>query len=112
MKTPDSPIITTLTRTAGSIQAAIAFGLGASILSDLPEWVAFSLSVAAFLVGMVQAGLKSWAQHRAVDLQDVVEVRDGGYVVAGPANDQIGPGGHVRALGVTPTSSMEAEPQT
>ena len=33
---------------------------------------------------------------------DVVEVRDGGQVLAGPANDQVETGGHVRTIGYDP----------
>lgn len=102
MQSRPVPIIDTLTLWTGSIQAALAAGAGAAILADLPEWVAFSIAVGLFVVGMIQAGLRRAAQAQAVPAADVVEVRDGGQIVAGPANDLVADGAHVRTIGYEP----------
>ncbi|WP_140917561.1 hypothetical protein [Mycobacterium tuberculosis] len=102
MQTRRTPIIDTLTLWTGSLQAALAAGAGAAILADLPNWVAFSIAVGLFVVGMVQAGLRWAAQNATVPVGDVVEVREGSDVVAGPANDQVAEGAFVRELGRSP----------
>lgn len=102
MQTHRTPIIDTLTLWTGSLQAALAAGAGAAILADLPNWVAFSIAVGLFVVGMVQAGLRWAAQNATVPVGDVVEVREGSDVVAGPANDLAEEGEHVRTIGYDP----------
>lgn len=83
MQTHRTPIIDTLTLWTGSLQAALAAGAGAAILADLPNWVAFSIAVGLFVVGMVQAGLRWAAQNATVPVGDVVEIREGSDVGAG-----------------------------
>ena len=102
VRTRDVPVITTLTLVLGSIQAALGVLTGSSVLLDLHESIPVTLAVATVLVGALQAALQPWAQAQAVPTEDVVEVRDGGSVVAGPANDMAAEGEHVRTIGYDP----------
>ena len=96
------PIIDTITRVLGGVHAALGALAATAILTDLHEAIPVVLGVAIAVVGAVQIGLRTAAQSQAVPADDVVEVRDGGQVIAGPANDLAGEGEHVRTLGYEP----------
>lgn len=96
------PIIDTITRVLGGIQAALGALAATAVITDLHEAIPVVLGVTIGVVGAVQIGLRSAAQSQAVPAADVVEVRDGGRVLAGPANDKIVPGGFVRPIGYEP----------
>lgn len=98
--TPDVPIITQLTRVLGSIQAGLGVLTGSAVLLDLHPAIPTVLALAVVIVGAVQAGLRTYAQGQVTASADVVEFRDGGDILAGPANDQVGAGEYVRTIGV------------
>ena len=71
-----------------------------------------ALGVATAVVGAVQIGLRTYASGQVTATDDVVEVRDGGQVLAGPANDKVGIGGHVRTIDYYPRHHVADLPQT
>lgn len=103
MTTPTAPIIDTLTRVLGSVQATLGALAAVTVLTDLHESIPVILGVAVGVVGAVQIGLHRYAADQTTPTADVMEVRDGGLVIAGPANDMLGEGEIVRSHGVTPT---------
>lgn len=102
MNTPTPKIVDTLTRVLGAVYAALGSLMAATVLTDLHESIPVVLGVATAVVAAVQIGLRTYAAGQVTATDDVVEVRDGGQVLAGPANDQVAAGGHVRTIGYDP----------
>lgn len=102
MNTSTPPVIDTLTRVLGAVYATLGALMSATVLTDLHEAIPVTLGVATAVVGAVQIGLRTYASGQVTATDDVVEVRDGGQVLAGPANDQVGAGGFVRTIGYDP----------
>ena len=102
MQTRTPQIIDTLTRVLGAVYAALGALMTATVLTDLPESIPVALGVATAVVGAVQIGLRTFVAGQVTATDDVVEVRNGGQVLAGPANDQVATGDHVRTIGYDP----------
>lgn len=102
MQTPTPKIIDTLTRVLGAVYAALGALMATTVLTDLHESIPVALGVATAVVGAVQIGIRTYAAGQVTATDDVVEVRDGGQVLAGPANDKVATGGHVRTIGYDP----------
>ena len=102
MQTPTPKIIDTLTRVLGAVYATLGALMAATVLTDLHEAIPVALGVATAVVGAVQIGLRTYVAGQVTATDDVVEVRDGGQVLAGPANDKVTAGGHVRTIGYDP----------
>ena len=102
MNTSTPLVIDTLTRVLGAVYAFLGALMSATVLTDLHESIPVTLGVATAVVGAVQIGLRTYASGQVTATDDVVEVRDGGQVLAGPANDQVGAGGFVRTIGYDP----------
>ena len=102
MNTPTPKIVDTLTRVLGAAYAFLGALMAATVLTDLHEAIPVSLGVAVAIVGAMQIGLRTYAAGQVTATDAVVEVRDGGQVLAGPANDQIDAGGFVRTIGYEP----------
>ena len=102
MNTPTPKIVDTLTRVLGAVYATLGALMAATVLTDLHEAIPVVLGVATAIVAAVQIGLRTYASGQVTATDDVVEVRDGGQVLAGPANDQVAAGGHVRTIGYDP----------
>ena len=102
MQTRTPPVIDTLTRVLGAVYAFLGALMASTVLTDLHEAIPVALGVATAVVGAVQIGLRTYASGQVTATDDVVEVRDGGQVLAGPANDQVETGGHVRTIGYEP----------
>ena len=102
MQTPTPKIVDTLTRVLGAVYATLGALMAASAITDLHEAIPVALGVATAVVGAVQIGLRTYASGQVTATDDVVEVRDGGQVLAGPANDKVTAGGHVRTIGYDP----------
>lgn len=100
MHTPTAPIITTLTRVLGSVQATLGALAAVTVLTDLHESIPVILGVAVGVVGAVQIGLHRYAADETTASSAVAEYRDGGDILAGPANDLVTTGHHVRTVGV------------
>lgn len=98
MNAPDTPILTTLTRVFGSIHAGLGVLIGSSLLMELHPVIPTVLLLLGVVLGAVQAGLKHYAQNKTVPVEAVVEFANGDAVVAGPANDRVADGVHVRPL--------------
>ena len=103
MKTPTAPIIETLTRVLGSIQATLGALAAVTVLTELHESIPVILGVAVGVVGAVQVGLHRYAADETVATSAVAEYQDGGNIVAGPANDMVTAGHYVRTIGVDPS---------
>ena len=99
MQTPTPKIIDTLTRVLGAVYATLGALMAASVLTDLHESIPVALGIATAVVAAVQIGLRTYASGQVTATDDVVEVRDGGQVIAGPANDQVAAGEPVRPIG-------------
>lgn len=112
MQTPTPKIIDTLTRVLGAVYATLGALMTATVLTDLHEAIPVVLGVATAIVGAVQIGLRTYASGQVTATDDVVEVRDGGQVLAGPANDKVGIGGHVRTIDYYPRHHVADLPQT
>ena len=102
MNTSTPPVIDTLTRVLGAVYAFLGALTASTVLTDLHEAIPVALGVATAIVGAVQIGLRTYASGQVTATDDVVEVRDGGQVLAGPANDQVETGDHVRTIGYDP----------
>ena len=102
MNTPTPKIVDTLTRVLGAAYAFLGALMAATVLTDLHPAIPVSLGVAVAIVGAMQIGLRTYTAGQVTATDDVVEVRDGGQVLAGPANDQIDAGGFVRTIGYEP----------
>lgn len=102
MQTRTPQIIDTLTRVLGAVYAALGALMAATVLTDLHESIPVALGVATAVVGAVQIGLRTFVAGQVTATDDVVEVRNGGQVLAGPANDQVATGDHVRTIGYDP----------
>ena len=102
MNTPTPKIVDTLTLVFGAIYATLGALMATPALTDLHESIPVALGVATAIVGAVQIGLRTYVAGQVTATDDVVEVRDGGQVLAGPANDQVETGGHVRTIGYDP----------
>ena len=102
MNTSTPPVIDTLTRVLGAVYAFLGALMASTVLTDLHEAIPVVLGVATAVVGAVQIGLRTYASGQVTATDDVVEVRDGGQVLAGPANDQVETGDHVRTIGYEP----------
>ena len=100
MQTRTPQIIDTLTRVLGAVYAALGALMASTVLTDLHESIPVALGVATAVVGAVQIGLRTYVAGQVTSTDDVVEVRDGGQVLAGPANDQVEPGHTIREIGV------------
>ena len=100
MNTSTPPVIDTLTRVLGAVYAALGALMASTVLTDLHESIPVALGVATAVVGAVQIGLRTYVAGQVTSTDDVVEVRDGGQVLAGPANDQVEPGHTIREIGV------------
>lgn len=100
MTTPTAPIIKTLTRVLGSVQATLGALAAVTVLTDLHESIPTILGVAVGVVGAVQIGLHRYASAETTASSAVAEYRDGGDILAGPANDMLASGSYVRTLGV------------
>ena len=99
MTTPTAPIITTLTRVLGAVYATLGALMAVSVLTDLHESIPVILGVAVGVVGAVQTGLRRYAADETTASSAVAEYRDGGDILAGPANDLVTTGHHVRTIG-------------
>ena len=102
MQTRTPQIIDTLTRVLGAVYATLGALMTATVLTDLHESIPVALGVAVAIVGAMQIGLRTYVAGQVTSTDDVVEVRDGGQVLAGPANDQVATGDHVRTIGYDP----------
>ena len=102
MNTPTPKIVDTLTRVLGAVYAALGALMAATVLTDLHEAIPVTLGVATAIVAAVQIGLRTYTAGQVTATDDVVEVRDGGQVLAGPANDKVDAGGFVRTIGYEP----------
>ena len=102
MNTPTPEIVDTLTRVLGAVYAFLGVLTASTVLTDLHPAIPVALGVAVAIVGAMQVGLRTYASGQVTATDDVVEVRDGGQVLAGPANDQVETGGHVRTIGYDP----------
>lgn len=102
MQTPTPQIVDKLTRVLGGVYATLGSLMAATVLTDLHKSIPLALGVATAVVGAVQIGLRTYVAGQVTATDDVVEVRDGGQVLAGPANDQVETGGHVRTIGYDP----------
>ena len=102
MNTSTPPVIDTLTRVLGAVYAFLGALMAATVLTDLHPAIPVSLGVAVAIVGAMQIGLRTYTAGQVTATDDVVEVRDGGQVLAGPANDQVETGGHVRTIDYDP----------
>lgn len=102
MTTPTPKIVDTLTRVLGAVYATLGALMAATVLTDLHAAIPVTLGVATAIVAAVQIGLRTYAAGQVTATDDVVEVRDGGQVLAGPANDKVGAGGFVRTIGYEP----------
>ena len=102
MNTPTPKIVDTLTRVFGAVYATLGALMAASAITEWHESIPVALGIATAIVGAVQIGLRTYASGQVTATDDVVEVRDGGQVLAGPANDQVAAGGHVRTIGYDP----------
>lgn len=100
MNTSTPPVIDTLTRVLGAVYAALGALMASTVLTDLHESIPVALGVATAVVGAVQIGLRTYVAGQVTSTDDVVEVRDGGQVLAGPANDKVEPGHTIREIGV------------
>lgn len=100
MNTSTPPVIDTLTRVLGAVYAALGVLMASTVLTDLHESIPVALGVATAVVGAVQIGLRTYVAGQVTSTDDVVEVRDGGQVLAGPANDKVEPGHTIREIGV------------
>lgn len=100
MKTPTAPIIETLTRVLGSVQATLGALAAVTVLTELHESIPVILGVAVGIVGAVQIGLHRYAAETTTASSAVAEYRDGGDILAGPANDLVATGHWVRPVGV------------
>ena len=100
MQTRTPPVIDTLTRVLGAVYATLGALMASTVLTDLHESIPVALGVATAVVGAVQIGLRTYVAGQVTSTDDVVEVRDGGQVLAGPANDQVEPGHTIREIGV------------
>lgn len=100
MTTPTAPIIDTLTRVLGSVQATLGALAAVTVLTELHESIPVILGVAVGVVGAVQIGLHRYAAETTTAADAVAEYRDGGDILAGPANDLVTTGGYVRTVGV------------
>ena len=103
MNTPTPKIVDTLTRVLGAVYAFLGALMAATVLTDLHESIPVALGIATAVVAAVQIGLRTYVAGQVTATDDVVEVRDGGQVLAGPANDQIDTGGFVRTIGYDPS---------
>ena len=102
MNTSTPPVIDTLTRVLGAVHATLGALMAATVLTDLHEAIPVALGVATAVVGAVQIGLRTYVAGQVTATDDVVEVRDGGQVLAGPANDKVASGDPVRTIGYEP----------
>ena len=102
MQTRTPQIIDTLTRVLGAVYATLGALMAATVLTDLHESIPVALGVATAVVAAVQIGLRTYAGDQVTPTEDVVEVRDGGQVIAGPANDKVASGDPVRTIGYDP----------
>lgn len=102
MNTPTPKIVDTLTRVFGAIYAALGSLMAASAITEWHESIPVALGIATAIVAAVQIGLRTYASGQVTATDDVVEVRDGGQVLAGPANDKVAAGDHVRTIGYDP----------
>ena len=100
MQTRTPPVIDTLTRVLGAVYATLGALMASTVLTDLHESIPVALGGATAVVGAVQIGLRTYVAGQVTSTDDVVEVRDGGQVLAGPANDQVEPGHTIREIGV------------
>lgn len=99
MTTPTPKIVDTLTRFLGAVYATLGALMAATVLTDLHEAIPVTLGVATAIVAAVQIGLRTYTAGQVTATGAVVEVRDGGQVLAGPANDKVDTGGLVRTIG-------------
>ena len=102
MNTPTPKIVDTLTRVLGAAYAFLGVLTASTVLTDLHPAIPVSLGVAVAIVGALQIGRRTSAAGQGTATDDVVEVRDGGQVLAGPANDLEEEGAHVRTIGYEP----------
>ena len=102
MQTRTPQIIDTLTRVLGAVYATLGALMSATVLTDLHESIPVALGIATAVVAAVQIGLRTYVAGQVTATDDVVEVRNGGQVLAGPANDQVATGDHVRTIGYDP----------
>ena len=102
MNTRTPQIVDTLTRVLGAVYATLGALMAATVLTDLHAAIPVALGVATAVVAAVQIGLRTYTAGQVTATDDVVEVRDGGQVLAGPANDQVATGDHVRTIGYDP----------
>lgn len=102
MNTSTPPVIDTLTRVLGAVYAFLGALMAATVLTDLHEAIPVTLGVATAIVAAVQIGLRTYTAGQVTATDAVVEVRDGGQVLAGPANDKVDAGGFVRTIGYEP----------
>ena len=70
-----------------------------TVLTDLHESIPVILGVAVGVVGAVQVGLRRYAADETTASSAVAEYRDGGDILAGPTNDLVTTGHHVRTIG-------------
>lgn len=102
MNTRTPKIVDTLTRVLGAVYATLGALMAATSLTDLHESIPVVLGVTTAVVAAVQIGLRAYAAGQVTATDDVVEVRDGGQVIAGPANDKVAAGNPVRTIGYEP----------
>lgn len=111
MQTPTPKIVDTLTRVLGAVYATLGSLMAASVLTEWHESIPVALGIATAVVAAVQIGLRTYVAGQVTATDDVVEVRDGGKVLAGPANDKVATGGHVRTIGYDPATTSRTDPQ-
>ena len=102
MNTPTPKIVDTLTLVFGAVYAFLGALMATPVLTELHPAIPVALGVATAVVGAVQIGLRTYVAGQVTATDAVVDVRDGGQVLAGPANDQVGAGGFVRTIGYDP----------
>ena len=68
------------------------------MIAELDPIVPTVLAVSIALVGAMQAGLNGYVQRRTVRVDDVLEAKVDGAVVAGPANERVETGAVVRPV--------------
>lgn len=94
--TPDVPIVTRVVAWIGLVQVVLGALAASTAFTGLHESIPGTLATLTLVLGAVQAYLNKAVQSQVTASADVVEVRQGGDVVAGPANDMVPAGETVR----------------
>lgn len=102
------PVLVWMSILAG-LQTFFAGSTATTVFVDANETLTAAFAFSSLAVGAAQFGIQFYVRGQVVPVEDVMEMRVAGRVVAGQANDVVRPGSTVREVGEAPRVQEEVQ---